>query len=368
MKILILKKVCVFSLTIGLLINSIIPTNADFLSSIDSLNGEEVKIILRALNNKCQVNWERDFRLNTPHRKERSRRVLEFLNVVYTERQLRLDQEQLDYLATFYKEREITLDHETLPEVPPDPGKVFRAERWKKKKTKLEMGRGKLEGLLSNSERVDFLTFAYLSPKPIVTEAAEDFVILDSIDDEFTFREITFDEPVVALDLFPSDPATSSSSLIPVPSSSIPASVSAPALSVLSDETIDEAEVLLLMLDEKSAKITLNARLNDFCIPFDAFHFSILEETEKCTNVVNYLNLILERKLGKVLDKQTKSLPDSPSQQFYLEKYMQYQVIHDNMWGLFTQKMQSPPSPPIARASRNRTGSVKFITRQNKTK
>ncbi len=369
-----------FSLTIILLINSIHSTNADLLSSIDSFNEEGVKIILRALNHKCQVNWERDFRLNTPNRREKTRKVLEFLNAVYTEKKQKLDQEQLYYLTTFYTERQPTLDQEHITETFPAPGKAFRDERWKRKQAKLELGKGKLEGLLSNSERADFLTFECLSRQAITIEGIGGFVVLDDEENELISTEIKFEEPAftlseeqtTALDLFPSTPALASSSSTPPPILS--ASISASSISP-PDDAIDEAEVLLSMLDEKSAKIALQARLNDYHIPFDVFHFSIPEETEKCTKVVNYLNLILERKIKRVFDKQTTFPPDHPGQQFYLEKHTQYLHIHDNMWNLFTQKMESPPSTPVGRTSigrndrmgrinRDRAGRVRLITRQ----
>lgn len=354
MKLLILKKLGVFLFMSIFLISSAVNTNADWHDLIDSLNQDEVKIILRALNHKCQVNWERDFRLNTSNRREKTRKVLEFLNAVYTEREKKLDREQLCYLTNFYAEREKTLNPEELTQLFSDSGKAFRTEQWQKKKDKLELGRGQLKGLLNNSDHTDFLTFECLSTKTIAIEGAEDFVILDSGAEELISREVRFEQSALTLneeltavlDLLTSEPAPVSSSSIPtpIPLISISASVSPPASSILPDDTTDEAEVLLLMLDEKSVKLTLHARLNDYRIPFNAFHFSIPEEKERCTKVVNYLNLMLERKLGKILDKQTKFPPDSPSWQFYHEKYTQYGRIHNIMWDLFTEKINSSPA------------------------
>ncbi len=104
MKVLVFKKLWMFLLTLTFLMSSKINSNADVLSLIDALTDEEVRIIHRALSNKCQVDWKKEFKLNTPYRKEKTRKVLDFLTAVYATKMAKSKQETLDYLKNFYVE------------------------------------------------------------------------------------------------------------------------------------------------------------------------------------------------------------------------------------------------------------------------
>ena len=86
MKVLILKKFWIFLLTLTFLASLGFNTNADVLSLIGALTNEEVRIIHRALNRKGQVDWKKEFKLNTTNRKEKTRKVLSFLSAVYAEK------------------------------------------------------------------------------------------------------------------------------------------------------------------------------------------------------------------------------------------------------------------------------------------
>lgn len=348
MKILILKKFWMFLLTLSFLIVSKVNTNADPLSLISSLTDEEVRIIHRALNNKCQVDWKKEFKLNTTNRKEKTRKVLDFLTAVYAMKMTKSERETLDCLQSFYAEESSE----------PDPIKLqFMKNRWREKQTKLELGKGQLEGLWRNSIRDDRETFECLTREP---DDLDDFVILGS-EPTIASQELKIGQPVV--DIFTSASSSFSSSASSSSSSSV-ASSSTPPTSVSSTsltDVSDEAGELLSMLDEKSAKIALQARLNNYQIPFAVFNFNVPEGAEKCMKVVNYLNSTLERKIRNVLDKQSKLSPESPEHQLYCKKHTRYQKISEDMWGSYMTNKASPLSFYSASSSRSKSRGSKTL-------
>jgi hypothetical protein len=320
--------------------SSKINSNADVLSLIDKLNNEEVRIIHRALNNKCQVDWEKEFKLNTSNRKKKTRKVLDFLTVVFAMKMAKSEQKTLDCFQSFYAEESSELDPIKLQY------KQFMKNRWEERQAKLESRDATLKGLLRNSKQDDLETFEYLIIKPEVT--FDGFLILD---DGITSHPSKIEPSVV--DIFTSaSSACSSSSSSAASSSGPPMSMSSTPLADVSDE----AEELLSMLDEKSARIALQARLNNYQIPFAKFSFSVSEEVEKCMNVVNYLNSILERKTRSVLEKNNKSSPVSPEHQFYCEKLSKYEEIRNAMWTSYmTNKASPPPFHPASSSSRSKS-------------
>lgn len=341
MKVLILKKIWVFLLPLTFLTSLGFNTNADVLSLIDSLTNEEVRIIHRALNKKGQVDWKREFKLNITNRTEKTRKVLSFLTAVYAEKMEKSKQECLDYLKSFYAEGSSESDPSKLQY------KQFMKNRWQERQAKLESGEATLKGLLRNSKQDDLKTFECLSID--ADESLEGFVILGNEEEGgMTSQELRIEPSVVSI--FTSASSSSSSS------SSSAASSSTPPTSVSSTSMVDvsdEAEELLSMLDERSAKIALQARLNNYKIPFSAFNFSVSEEAEKCVKVINYLNFVLERKTKKVLDKRIELLSGSVAHQFYYEKYIGYQKVSEDMWmSYMTNKDSPPPFHPVRSSSR----------------
>lgn len=324
-----------FLLTLTFLISSKVHSNADVLSLIDSLTDGEVRIIHRALSNKCQVDWKKEFKLNTPYRKEKTRKVLDFLTAVYATKMAKSKQETLDYLKNFYVEEGSESDPIKLQY------KEFMKKRCEDREAKLELGKGQLEGLLRNSAYDDRETFECLSREP---DDLDGFVILEPT---IASQELKIGQPIV--DICTSSSSSSSSSSSAASSSTPPTSMFSTSLTDVSDE----AEELLSMLDKRSAKIALHARLSNYQLPFSAFNFSVFEEAEKCMKIVNYLNFILERKTRNVLDKQSKFSPDSPAHQFYCEKYIGYQKISEDMWNSYMiNKNSPPPYHPISSSSR----------------
>ncbi|MBX9621709.1 MAG: hypothetical protein K2X28_06770 [Alphaproteobacteria bacterium] len=348
MKVLILKKFWVFLLPLTFLISSGVNTNADVLRLISVLTDEEVRIIHRALNNKCQVDWKKEFKLNTPNREGKTRKVLDFLTTVYAMKIEKSKREVFDYFQSFYAEESSVSDPSK------SQYKKFMEDRWQDKQRKLESGEATLKGLLRNSKQDDFGTFECFIID--TDETFRDFVILGGEGATIISQELRI-EPV--LEIF--TPVSTSSSLSSSSSSSSSSVASSSAPSTLASSTSladisEEAEELLLILDKKSAKIALQARLNNYQIPFAEFNFSVSEETEQCINVVNYLNFILERKTKKVLDKQTGLSPASPAYQFYCKKHTGYQKISEDMWTSYMgNEVSLPALHPVSSSSRSKS-------------
>lgn len=353
MKILILKKFWMFLLTLTFLMSSKINSNADVLSLIDALTDEEVRIIHRALSNKCQVDWKKEFKLNTPYRKEKTRKVLGFLTAVYATKMAKSKQETLDYLKNFYVEEGSESDPIKLQY------KEFMKKRCEDREAKLELGKGQLEGLLRNSAHDDRETFECLAREP---DDFDGFVILEPT---IASQELKIGQPIVDICTSSSSSSSASSS-----SSSSVASSSTPPTSV--SDVSDAEEELLSRLDEKGAKIALRARLNNYQIPFTEFDFSVSEEVEKrndaekCNDVCDYLKRILQKKINNILEKKDKFSSASPEYDFYTNKHEKYEDIITAILVSFFNKTELPPTSHSASSSSSKSG-ISSLFRKGKS-
>lgn len=331
--------------------NSKINSNADVLSLIGALTDEEVRIIHRALSKKCQVDWKKEFELNTPYRKEKTRKVLDFLTAVYAMKMEKSKKEIVDRLQNLHKQESSRLDSSKLQY------KQFMENRWQERQDKLERGEATLKGLLRNSKQDDLGTFECLSivDAPSVDDLG-DFVILESEEGAgMTSQELKI-EPL-AVSIFTSVSSSSSSSASSSSSSSV-ASSSIPPTSV--SDVSDAEEELLSRLDEKGTKVALQARLNNYQIPFSAFNFSVSEEAEQCNNICDYLKCILQKKINNILEKKDKFSSDSPENDFYANKHKKYEGIITVILVSFSNKIESPPPfhPVSSRSSKSHRSSL----------
>lgn len=348
MKVLILKKIWIFLLTLTVLISLGINTNADLRSLIDPLTDDELGIILGALNSRFQVNWKRKFRLTDLSDRKKSLKILNFLVAVNDTRKIRSDREILHYLEGFCAEEN--------PESNPSKllYKKFMEKRWKNKQYTLDLRDGALRGLWRNA-----VNESLESLKDI-----EHFLILNDDESTITSKEVRISQDVDILPL-PLPPVTSAS-LLPLSSSSSPFSLLSTAYSSASSTVVsstpsadvsDEVEGILSMLNEKSKKMLLYVRLNNFQIPFEEFNFRNPKEKNECEYICNYLQCILQKKRDNILKKKDRFLFDSPEYGFYANKQKKYEDIISGILVLFPKATTSFPS---VSSSSSRSKSSRF--------
>lgn len=352
MKVLILKKFWIFLLTLTALISLGINTNADLRNLIDPLTDDELGIILGALNSRFQVNWKRKFRLTDLSDRRKSLKVLNFLVAVNDTRKIRSDREILHYLEGFCAEEN--------PESNPSKllYKKFMEKRWKNKQYTLDLRDGALRGLWRNA-----VNESLESLKDI-----EHFLILNDDESTITSKEVRISQdsnilplplpPVTSVSLLPlsssSSPSPSPFSLLLTASSSASSTV---VSSTPSADVSDEAEGILSMLNEKSKKMLLYVRLNNFQIPFEEFNFRNPKEKNECEYICNYLQCILQKKRDNILKKKDRFLFDSPEHGFYANKQKKYEDIISGILVLFPKATTSFPSVSSSRSKSSRFSS-----------
>ncbi len=110
-------------------------------------------------------------------------------------------------------------------------------------------------------------------------------------------------------------------------------------------QDVQDREELLLKLDEKGAKIALQAILNNYLIPPQRFDFNNESDKDGYQHIHNYLNCILQNKKTKVEYKKEKpSNTDAESAAFasywHEQKRLEYEGRLEIIWELFKQVSQ----------------------------
>lgn len=372
MKAKILMKWFMFSLMMMFLVNSgeAIKTQKELLRVLDSESSKVALRALQALRNKHKIDLSAAFPADTPKRSHKTQYVIDLLSFVFNKKIKKIDTVYVRSLAKFQRE----LRDEELSVY-----KRFLDEWYKNKKCKYEQDEPSLKGTFENSETSkimsDFVIVeepaAQISPSsstltpfgnevtrvpsgsyvvpahvdPDALAAFSGFLVLEEGYSPTEGEFITSTVMPAALAAMLSESAETSS-LAAMPSTLTdlaPALVDMPSTSADMSLTLEDVsspsvpsiamdfEGLLGTLDEKSAKITLQAILTDYQIPLDKLNFNSLQDQNRYWYVVNYLMWILNNKKKRVLHKKTSLVPDNPryafDQYWYETKLTKYESL-----------------------------------------
>ncbi|MBX9621008.1 MAG: hypothetical protein K2X28_03110 [Alphaproteobacteria bacterium] len=369
-------------------------------SSFKDLDLEETRVILRALNTKFRVDWL-SVKSNHPKRREEMQKILNFLTFILDERlkkivslstQLRekfcdlrfkrlLDDWYLRKVDTCNETKKAQLRGESDNS---HSGDLYTFE-WLSRIPN-ESADSLIQGsvMVSNDEEKWGSFEVYFPPKPrnglFPPELQTELGIPST-------PSITSPKPVIRssksrmpLGLSKKSLKSSRESSIPVVSSLPEASSSAmsvrrpaksskrslkssssPSESIVCSSTsinteedserlqlqqdMKDRETLLLDLDEKGAKIALQAILNNYLISIQEFNFSDSSDLNRYKCVHDYLNCILQSKMTKASRKKEKlSSADVESAEFgnfwYEQKRLEYEGRLEIIWELFRQVHQ----------------------------
>ena len=380
MKAKILMKCFVFSLIMIFLISSgeSIKTQEELLRVLDLESSKVALRSLHALRNKHKIDLSASFPADTPMRSHKIQYVIDLLSFVFNKKIKKIDTVYVRSLAKFQRE----LRGEELSVY-----KRFLDEWYKNKKCKYEQDEPSLKGTFENSEMSkiisDFVIVeepaAQISPSsstvtsfgdevirvpsgsyvvpahvdPDALAAFSGFLVLGEGYSPTKGEFITSTVMPAALAAMLSESAEASS-LTAMPSTSALSTsadmsltlenVSSPSVSSI--ET--DLEGLLGTLDEKSAKITLQAILTDYQIPLDKFNFNSQQDQNRYWYVVNYLMWILNNKKKRVLHKKTSLVPDNPRYAFDEYWYETKLTKYENLVTMFSQSSSLERLRPLS--------------------
>ncbi|MDK3155066.1 hypothetical protein QPK87_00485 [Kamptonema cortianum] len=361
----IIKTCFVFLLMMTFLISSAvaIKTQEELLEALDL---EDTRVILRALNNKFKVDWS-SVKSNHPKHREETQKILNFLTFILDKRIKETDK--------LFLKRSQVLNNLIL---------ISSCKNGMLKRTNAyEEIKARLRGNCKDSKDHTLYKFEYLSlrtpPNTLEAPPAEntsdsainadsivsDFVI---IEDDLVGHEISIKadfSPVCPLSEFISFPLASNSSTLgclpevtPAPlvgsssTAEYPPEIAPPQLlcSPSASSDVDEdpeslclrnesenCEELLLALDERDVKITLQAMLNNYLIPLDKFNPNGEGEENRYKRIRAYLSWVLLKKSEKALLKKINlTSSDAERSEFksgwYDIKCAYYQNSMERMW------------------------------------
>lgn len=316
------------------------PSFANIDSYLKDLDLEDTRVVLRALNTKFKVDWVSEFS-NHPKCREKTQKILNFLIFILDERI-----------------KKINRLHLKRSQVLNNSGSNTFLREWCVKRTSVcEEIKARLRGNCEDSEGHAIYVYEHLSLRPLpsaleappsedisdsainVDPIVSDFVI---IDEDLIGHEISIkaDFPSVCpLSEFISLPLAGSSStaeyppeIVPPPSlysSSAPSDVDEDPESLHLRNESENWEELFLALDERDAKITLQAMLkNNYLIPRGENGYERIRA---------YLSWVLLKKSEKALLKKINlTSSDAERSKFksdwYDIKCAYYEASMNRMW------------------------------------
>lgn len=364
MRLIFIKKISMYLLIATMFTSSFSLANID--SYLEDLDLEGTKVILRALNNKFKVDWSL-VKSNHPKRREEMQKILNFLTFILDER--------IKETGKLFRKRNQVLNN-------PSFNKFLKEWYVERTNAYVEI-KARLRGNYEDSKGHTLYTFVHLSLRtppntleaPPTENTSDSAINADSIASDFVIienglvgHEISIKAdfpPVCPLSEFISFSLASSSPTLgclpevtPAPlvgSSSIaeyPPEIAPPQLlcSPSASSEVDEdpeslrlrnesenCEELLLALDERDVKITLQAMLNNYLIPLDKFNPNGEGEENRYKCIRAYLSWVLLKKSEKALLKKINlTSSDAERSKFksgwYDIKCAYYQNSMERMW------------------------------------